>query len=138
MKIDYDEIARIFDVFLEADTAFIRLEDVGWDRSQRHSDSHQKLVFHLLLLVENGFISNRYLETGTAKSIGLTPTSLGYSYSGTSVRLTQDGHDFAKALHQKPILERIKQHLADAPMTLVTDVGKQWLTSFLKKKLGIE
>ncbi|ECD4584711.1 DUF2513 domain-containing protein, partial [Salmonella enterica subsp. enterica serovar Newport] len=29
MKIDYDELARILDTFLNADSAFITLKDVG-------------------------------------------------------------------------------------------------------------
>ncbi|ECA5183610.1 DUF2513 domain-containing protein, partial [Salmonella enterica subsp. enterica serovar Newport] len=31
MKIDYDELARILDTFLNADSAFITLKDVGID-----------------------------------------------------------------------------------------------------------
>ncbi|WP_063103515.1 DUF2513 domain-containing protein [Escherichia coli] len=134
MKIDYDELARILDTFLNADSAFITLKDVGIDTT----DDEDKLIFHLLLLVENGLLGNRELQTGTPECIGLKFTTTGIGWRNIPIRLTQDGHDFANALHQKPILERIKKEFAEAPFDVVKDLGKGFLTQLFKKKLGIE
>ncbi|ENZ3206736.1 DUF2513 domain-containing protein, partial [Salmonella enterica] len=62
----------------------------------------------------------------------------GIGYRRVKIRLTQDGHDFANALNQRPVLERIKKELADAPFELVKDVSKQWLTQFIKNRIGLE
>lgn len=134
MKIDYDELARILEVFLDSNDAFITLSDIGINTSH----DEQKLIFHLLLLTENGLISNRNLETGSPKCIGLIPTTKGFVWNAIPIRLTQTGHDFANALHKKPILERIKNEFADAPFDVVKDISKSLLAQFFKNKLGME
>lgn len=101
-------------------------------------EEENKLVFHLLLLVENGLISNRQLQTGDPKHIGIIFSSRGVCGASVPIRLTQDGHDFANALNKKPILERLKQDFSEAPFDVAKDVGKGLLTKFLTNKLGFE
>ncbi len=136
MQIDFDEIKRILAVFIEAPAPFITLKDL--DFFSVEGEAADKLVFHLLLLVENGLISNRKLETGNPEFIGLVLTNRSIGGRAIPIRLTQDGHDFASALNQQPILERVKKELAEAPFEVVKDVSKRWLGKLMKDKLGLE
>ncbi|WP_208952215.1 DUF2513 domain-containing protein [Rahnella sp. ChDrAdgB13] len=136
MQIDFDEIKRICSVFLDSPEPFISLGEIGFDTAE--GDEEKRLVFHTLLLIENGLISDSKLRTRDPSYIGLVYTSKGIGWKITSIRLTQEGHDFAKALYQKPVLERIKKELADAPFELVKNVSKQWLTKVIKDKIGLE
>lgn len=136
MQIDFDEIKRILAVFIEAPTPFITLKDL--DFFSVEGEDADKLVFHLLLLVENGLISNRKLETGNPECIGFVFTNRSIGGRAIPIRLTQDGHDFASALNQQPIFERVKKELAEAPFEVVKDVSKRWLGKLMKDKLGLE
>lgn len=136
MQIDFDEIKRILAVFIEAPAPFITLKDL--DFFSVEGEVADKLIFHLLLLVENGLISNRKLETGNPEFIGLVFTNRSIGGRAIPIRLTQDGHDFASALNQQPILERVKKELAEAPFEVVKDVSKRWLGKLMKDKLGLE
>lgn len=136
MQIDFEELKRMLDKFLEADGPFITLGVMGFpDGSGFEKD---RFIFHLLLLIENGMISDSKLRTGDPTYLGLVYNSKGIGYRTVSIRLTQEGHDFAKALHQQPVLERIKKELTDAPFDLVKDVSKQWLTKLVREKIGIQ
>lgn len=136
MKIDFDELKRQLSLFLDSPEAFITLDDLGYDTAE--GEREQRLLFHTLLLVENRLISDSKLRIGDPACVGFVYSSRGIGYRNVKIRLTQDGHDFAKALYQKPVLERIKKELADAPFELVKDVSKQWLTKVIKERIGIE
>ena len=136
MKIDFDELKRQLSLFLDSPGAFITLDDLGYDTAE--GDREQRLLFHTLLLVENGLISDSKLRTGEPTYVGFVYSMNKIGHRNVRIRLTQEGHDFAKALYQQPVLERIKKELADAPFELVRDVSKQWLTKFIKDKIGLE
>ncbi|MNG32655.1 hypothetical protein D3C84_1187240 [compost metagenome] len=51
------------------------------------------------------------------------------------VRLTQKGHDFACALHNKDVLIRLKSEFKDAPFKVIFDGGQRLLEHFMTKKL---
>ncbi|AIJ09281.1 DUF2513 domain-containing protein [Edwardsiella anguillarum] len=137
MRIDYDEMKKILNIFLDSPHAFITLKDTGI--LEVNDEQEEILLFTLLLMVENGLISNDELETGSPSCIGIHMTnSTPRVNSARKIRLTQNGHDFASALAQKPILERIKKEFADAPFDVVKDVSKSMLAKFFKDKLGLE
>lgn len=135
MRIDFDEIKEILSVFLEADTACITLQKLGfpyddWDKDER-------FLFHFSLLVESGFISNRNLQVDSLEGLGVVFHSAGFGCRAYPIRLTMAGHDFAKALNQKPVLERVKKELADAPFEVVKKASSQWFSKLLEDKLGL-
>jgi hypothetical protein len=136
MQIDYDELKKMLDTFIEAEGPFITLGIMGFPEDE--GKEKDKFLFHLLLLIENELISNAKLVTGDPEKLGLSYRNRRIATWVTPIRLTQSGHDLAKAFHQKPILEKIKKELADAPFDLVKDISKQWLTKFVKDKLGFE
>ena len=140
MKIDLDEIKRQLNVFLDAPETFITLDDLGFTAPDLNHEGKDRIAFHLLLIAENGCISNDILETG-AKVIGLklTRESTGnvWTHQIYPLRLTQSGHDFATLLNQQPILERLKTEAKEAPFSLLRDIGLGLAKGFLEKKLGL-
>jgi hypothetical protein len=133
MKIDLDEIKRMLNVFLDTQDAFITLNELG----VKTVSDEDKFIGHLLLLVEGGYISNRNLETGSPKAIGLHTNMRGWDYAITPIRLTQSGHDFAKILNQKPVLERLKKDAMDAPFSLLQKLGNALAEKYFIEKLGL-
>ncbi|ORM62021.1 DUF2513 domain-containing protein [Pantoea rodasii] len=136
MRIDFEELKRILTIFLDSKDSFITLGDLGFATAT--GEDEQRLIFHTLLLVENGLISNWRLLTRDPCSIGFVYRGMNIEWRKVPIRLTQDGHDFAMALNRNAVMERIKRELADAPFDLVKDVSKQWLTKLIRDKIGIQ
>ncbi|MBQ0956947.1 DUF2513 domain-containing protein [Serratia symbiotica] len=136
MKIDYEEIKEIMSVFLKKPEPFITIKDLNF--FDIGGEEEKKLIFHLLLLIEDGLISDLQLKTGDPEYIGIRFLSSGKALCGEiPIRLTIDGHNFAKALNEKPILERIKKDLTNAPFGFVKEVSKKWLIKQLATKLDL-
>ena len=57
--------------------------------------------------------------------------------TGTPIRLTQEGHDFATALANKEVLTRVKDELKDAPFKVIFDGSQKLLEHLMKKKLDV-
>lgn len=135
MKIDYDEIARILNTFIESESAFITLGDLNfYDMSIEEMD---KFLFHFLLLVNNEIICSHDLTTKDPRSVGIIYTSAGIRGRNRPMMLTQAGYDLASALNKKPILERLKKEFSDAPFDMIVQTGKTLLTKFVEKRLGL-
>jgi len=138
MKIDLDELKRQLNIFLESGDGFVTLNDLGL--TQADGEQFDKMMMHFLLIVENGLVSNRSLETGFG-SVGLASSVMSsgmkWSYAITPLRLTQSGHDFANILNQKPILERLKKEAQEAPFGLLRKLGDALAEKFFKEKLGL-
>jgi hypothetical protein len=136
MRIDFDNLRTILSTFLDSPASYITIKNLGF--YDLEGADRDKLAFHLLLLVENRLISDLDLNTGHPEYIGLVYAHGRLSGGEVPIRLTQDGHDFAKVLNEKPVLERIKKDLTDAPFDLVKEIGKKWLTQLIEQKLGIK
>lgn len=136
MQINFDEMKNILSVFIDANTPYITLRELGF--FTKEGDEFDCFMFHFNLLTEAGLISDRKLRVGSPEALGVVFTSTGFGGRAVPIRLTMEGHDFAKALNQKPVLERIKKELSDAPFALVKQAAGQWLSKLLKDKLGLE
>lgn len=135
MKIDFDEMKNILSVFIEADTACITLQDLGF--FSKNDDEVELFLFHFSLLAEAGLISDQELQVGSLKALGVVFYVGGVGGAAIPIRLTMEGHDFAKALNQKPVLERMKKELSDAPFGVVKKAAGQWFSKLLEEKLGL-
>jgi len=141
MKIDIDYIAKILDVFIKADTSHISIPDlesngINLCHEEAPKKINEKFLFHIQLMVENGLVSNQDLYFNGLKSIGIIMGGGGgVNLTGVPIRLTQQGHDFAKALNNKDVLLKLKDELKDAPFKVIFDGSQKLLTHFLKKKL---
>ena len=136
MQIDLDYMADLLDVFLEAETAHISVPEIerAGIKVQGGRGLDEKFLFHFQLAAENGLISNQDLEMKGLKSLGIT-IGAGAFFSSTPIRLTQSGHDFAKALQNKEVLSRLRSELKDAPFSVIFEGSQKLLDHFLKKKL---
>lgn len=136
MKTDYDTIKKLLDIFLASDSTFITLDDLVAGSDAGIID--ERFLFHFLLIVENGLISNQKLECNSPRSVGLSFALNGHILtSRVPIRLTQSGLDFANALNQKPVLERVKKELADAPFEFVKNAAGKLLSKILSDRLGL-
>lgn len=135
MNIDFDEMKNILSAFIDANTAYITLKELGFPSDD--VDEAERFLFHFSLLVESGFISDQNLRADSLEELGVVFYGSAYGWKAIPLRLTMTGHDFAKAIHQKPVLERMKKELSDAPFSLAKKVAEQWLSTLLKDKLGL-
>lgn len=93
-------------------------------------------VFHYSLIVENGLVSRKDLSQGTLNEMGASFTLDGtVGFGNLQIRLTQSGHDFACALKNKEVLNKLKTELKDAPFKTIFDGSQKLLQHFFKKKL---
>jgi len=137
MKTDYDTIKKLLDIFLTSDSTFITLDDLVAGSDAGIID--ESFLFHFLLIVENGLVSNHKLECSSPRSVGLSFALNGHILTNkVPIRLTQSGIDLANALNQKPVLERIKRELADAPFEFVKTAAGKIFSKFLSEKFGLD
>ncbi|EDX0904776.1 DUF2513 domain-containing protein [Salmonella enterica subsp. enterica] len=136
MKPDYEIINMMLNIFLQSEKAFITIDDLvaGYDAGV----IDEQFLFHFLLIVENGLLSNQNLTAKTPEDVGLFFALNGQIItSSIPIRLTQSGLDFANALNQKPVLERVKKELADAPFEFVRTTAGKLLSKILSERLGL-
>lgn len=140
MRRDLDYLAGLLNVFVEAETAYVTLQEFSdKDFVDFKADSGEKLekfIFHCELLMDVGLIAN---DSGYARGIddiGITRTNNHVMYvSSRCVRLTSQGHDFASSLNNREVLEKLKRELSDAPFKAIFEGGQKLLSHYLNKRL---
>lgn len=134
MRTDLDYLKGMLEVFIEAEMPFVdtkHLEKEGFDISS------EKGYFHYMMLVEKGYISTVDLILYDPRKLGLIFAMNTITTWHTNVRLTSSGYDFATALHDKNVFEKLKG-ISDQPISVLKDVGVELLKSYAKKKFGLE
>ncbi|WP_313383156.1 hypothetical protein [Pantoea sp.] len=134
MRTDLDYLKGMLEVFIESEMPFVdtkHLETEGFDISS------EKGYFHYMMLIEKGYVSTVDLHLYDPRKLGLLFSSNSISNWPTNVRLTSDGYDFATALHDKSVFEKLKG-ISDQPISVLKDVGIELLKSYTKKKFGLE
>ncbi|WP_217517433.1 DUF2513 domain-containing protein [Vibrio metschnikovii] len=141
MKIDLDYLSKILKVFLDSANAHVNINDISSAGIAVKSETEnykldEKFLFHFQILVENRLISNRELVTGSLQPLGIHFGAAGHvNLNFADLRLTQCGHDFASALNNKEVLQKLKSELKDAPFKTVFEGSQKLLQHFFKKKL---
>lgn len=138
MRVKIDYLAKMLDVFLDADTAHIEIQNFPKLGIQIYNAESldEDFLFHLQLAIENRLISNQDMYVNGLKSVGITIGTKGdISLTSIPIRLTQNGHDFANALQNKEVLSKLKSELKDAPFKTIFDGSQKLLEHFMKKKL---
>lgn len=133
MRTDLDYLKGMLAVFLNADQTFIStnaLHQAGYE-----IDS-EKGMFHYMQLIEQGFISNRSMDTHDPKKLGYIYHMGGMSAMDVDIRLTTSGQDFATALESKDVFEKLKE-ISNEPLSVIKDVGVELLKSYAKKRFGL-
>ncbi|VEI41615.1 Uncharacterised protein [Citrobacter youngae] len=134
MRIDVNYLKGLTALFLEAEKPFVDINqmiDAGYDITTGEG------AFHILLLAEQGYVSNLKAETGNPEVLGLRVTRGGdFDYANSKLRLTASGMEFALSLDRNDIFERLKE-ISDEPLSVIKDVGVELLKSYAKKKFGL-
>lgn len=138
MKIDYDYLKEVLSTFLTSDKPYITIRDLGF--YEKNQEDLSKLIFHLTLLADQGIIRDRELKYSSFEDItGIYFSGDGILHGGEcDIVLTSEGHDFAIALSQNPILERIKKDFSEAPMAAAKQIATKLFAKILHDKLGLE
>ncbi|MCM6031676.1 hypothetical protein M4D03_23565 [Klebsiella pneumoniae] len=131
---DLDYIKGMLGVFLAAKTPFISTKELA---SAGYAIDSRKGMFHYLLLIEQGYISNKDLITNDIGKLGYIKVHGQLIDMGTDVRLSSQGQEFAQALSEPTVFEKLKS-MSDAPMSTIKDVGLELTKAYLKKKFGLE
>ena len=139
MRVDLEYLASIFDVFLNADTAYIDLSNLeGADIELYDEDCSfsERFIFHMQISVDNELIGTRNGIAKNLKDIGIEWLLEGdWAISLSPIRLTQAGHDFASALNDKEVLKKLKTELKDAPFKVIFEGSQKLLQHYMEKKL---
>lgn len=124
----------MLEVFLMAKTPFISTKDLA---DAGFSICSNEGMFHYLLLIEQGYISNKDLVTDDITKLGYLRHRGLLIDMGTDVRLSAQGQEFAQALNEPKVFERLKS-MSDAPLSTIKDIGLELTKAYLKKKFGLE
>ncbi|ACR12886.1 conserved hypothetical protein [Teredinibacter turnerae T7901] len=139
MRIDLEYIAKILDVFLESEKAHVELpelEENGIALKGEPGFFDEKLVFHMQIAIDNELIGTKSGLARNIKEIGMHQSIDGMgSIISIPIRLTQKGHDFACALNNKEVLQKLKTEFKDAPFKVIFEGGQKLIEHFMKKKL---
>lgn len=139
MKIDIGYIRAILNVFLEAPTAHITIEDLkssGIDYKDKSGDIDQKFLFHFQLLIENQLIGKQSLKYADLEAMGFVQCMGGdWAICALNLRLTQNGHDFAAALSNKEVFSKLKEEFKEFPFKVIFESSRKLLEHIAKKKM---
>lgn len=90
--------------------------------------------FHMKLLDDQGIIEQDDGDPG----FGLIKSLDGFaSWSVLPLRLTSRGHDFAEAVREKTVWEKVKKELPGVAMSSLVNISIALAQDFAKKKLGL-
>lgn len=134
MQTDLEYLRGMLNVFIESDQPIISAKEIV---EAGYNIADKKGLFHYLQLIEKGFISNHFLQTGDPKLLGLTIGLNAIDSWPANVRLTSSGQEFAETLQQKDVFEKLKE-ISNQPLSVIKDVGIELLKSYTKKKFGLE
>lgn len=133
MRIDIEYLKGLTGAILDSKTPFISLDELA---NEGFDVSTDKGLFHYMLLVEQGFISDESLDTSNIETLGFIQTMGGIEVFDASIRLTASGLEFASALENKSVFERLQQ-IGQEPLSVIKDVGVELLKSYAKQQFGL-
>ncbi len=130
MRIDYDYIGKVLNIFLESSSA-----TVDWNsfKTLRLHESDEKFIFHIEIMVDKNLV----VGVNKNKSIGIQKNSSNYTVSIVPWRLTSEGHDFANAITKPDILSIVKDKFKTEGFSIVINMAKQIAIKKTEKILGL-
>ncbi|HGG2619808.1 TPA: hypothetical protein ACJFUF_001025 [Yersinia enterocolitica] len=135
MRIDLDVFRKITKVFLDSDEPLIEVRELtnaGIDISDGEG------LFHYMLMIEKGFVSDYQLVKNDPHRLGYFFTQASIEkYDGAVVRLTAEGLEFAESLEIPSVFEKLK-NLSSAPLAVIKDIGMDLTKAYFKEKLNLK
>jgi hypothetical protein len=131
MRIDHDYIKRMIDIVLSHPSptfTILDFENGGLSYQTPEFEFHMKLFDDQRLIEQDGGDSG----------FGLIKSMDGYaSWSVLPLRLTSRGHDFAEAVCEKTVWEKVKKELPGVAMSSLVSFSIGLAHDFAKKRLGL-
>lgn len=131
MKQDMELIKLILQTLADNENYFMMLETLAkliQEKTNEEQPINDKFVGHFFLAKDTNLIA----ELGVCFFTGL-PYSRPALANGAKLRITAQGLEFLEALKNDTIFHKVK----DFSLGVATDVGKNLLTTFLGKTIGI-
>ncbi len=131
MRIDHDYIKRMIEIILNhpGPTFTIEAFDNG-GLSYQTPD----FEFHMKLFDDQGLIEQDDGDSGFGLFKGADGRA---SWSVLPLRLTSRGHDFAEAISEKSVWEKVKKELPGAAMSSLVTVSVGLAQAYAKQRLGL-
>ncbi len=130
MQPDPDQIKRILDTAEAAARSMIEVSDL---RAAGIAND-DALLFHVRLLADRGLLEGAY----AAKDLGIRPILGGGAVlGGAPLRLTAQGHEFAAALREPKIYERVKTVMAQSGLAVAVQLAGSIATQYAAQRLGL-
>jgi hypothetical protein len=133
MRLDYEYLKTVLDVFLDSSTP-----TVNWESFQGFHgtiENEHKFVFHIEILADKDLVRG----AGSDGSFGIQEFQEGqteYYYVDVPWRLTAAGHDFAAALNKPTVMAIIKEKFQKEGLSAVIDITKSLVISQAEKRLA--
>lgn len=131
MRINQDYIKRMVDIVLDHSSptfTIIDFENAGL------SYKSPEFEFHMKLFDDQGLIEQDDGDPG----FGMCKSVDGIvSWSVLPLRLTSRGHDFAEAVQEKTVWDKVKKELPGAAMSSLVSISIALAQDYAKKKLGL-
>ncbi|WP_448646919.1 hypothetical protein [Pseudomonas mohnii] len=128
MRVDYEYLKLILDVFLESERP-----TVDWESFRSfHEVSEDKFVFHIEICADKDLIMGALKD----RSIGISRGHNEYYVSVIPWRLSASGHDFAAALNKPSIMGVIKERFQTEGLSAVIDIAKKLVENQAERLIG--
>jgi len=131
MRIDHNYLKRIIDIALNHPGPTFTIEDFERDGLSYRTPEFE---FHMKLLDDQQLIEQDNKDSG----FGLIKSIDGFtSWSVLPLRLTSRGQDFAEAISEKTVWEKVSKDMPGAAMSTLVTVSVGLFQAYAKKKLGL-
>jgi len=131
VRIDHDYIKRMIEIILDHPNPTFTIEDFDEGGLSYQTPEFE---FHMKLFNDQGLIEQDDGDAG----FGLFKSADGHaSWSVLPLRLTSRGHDFAEAISEKGVWEKVKKELPGAAMSSLVTVSVGLAQAYAKQRLGL-
>ena len=131
MRIDHTYVKRLVEFMLNHPSPTFTIED--FDNAEL-SYQTPEFEFHMKLFDDQRLIEQDDGDAGFGLIIGMDGFA---SWSVLPLRLTSRGHDFAEAVSEKAVWEKVSRELPGIAMTSLVNVSIGLAQDYAKKKLGL-
>lgn len=126
MKIDYEYLKKMLDVFYQSETPYITIHDF---ESAGLDEDDELFLFYMQIMEDKNLITSK-----DGDGLGYCLGSDGVSWGATDLRLTDIGYDFISALEQADVWNVIEKKFKAESINTIINVSKDLALNFAKKK----
>lgn len=127
MKLDYERMKKMLDVFYHSETPYITINDfenTGLD------EDDDLFLFYMQIMEDKNLITSM-----EGDGLGYSFGSIGGVWSVKELRLTDIGYDFIVALEQPGVWDVIEKKFKTEGLNTVISISKELATNYASEKL---